>query len=49
MKSGVLLAGIVRANGQIVIPSGGDAIQPGDDVIAVTSGLHLQEIQDLLR
>ncbi|MBQ6986172.1 MAG: Trk system potassium transporter TrkA [Oscillibacter sp.] len=49
MKSGVLLAGIVRANGQIVIPSGGDAIQPGDDVIAVTSGLHLQEIQDLLK
>ena len=49
MKSGVLLAGIVRANGQIVIPSGGDTIQPGDDVIAVTSGLRLQEIQDLLK
>ncbi len=49
MKSGVLLAGIVRANGQIVIPSGGDAIQPGDDVIAVTSGLRLQEIQDILK
>ena len=49
MKSGVLLAGIVRANGQIVIPSGGDAVQPGDDVIAVTSGLRLQEIQDILQ
>ena len=49
MKSGVLLAGIVRANGQIVIPSGGDAIQAGDDVIAVTSGLRLLEIQDLLQ
>ena len=49
MKSGVLLAGIVRANGQIIIPSGGDAIEAGDDVIAVTSGLHLQEIHDLLK
>ena len=49
MKSGILLAGIVRANGQIVIPSGGDAIQPGDDVIVVTSGVHLQEIQDILK
>ena len=48
MKSGILLAGIVRANGQIVIPSGGDAIQSGDDVIVVTSGVHLQEIQDIL-
>ena len=49
MKSGVLLAGIVRANGQLVIPSGGDAIRAGDDVIAVTSGLRLQGIQDLLQ
>ena len=49
MKSGVLLAGIVRASGQIIIPSGGDTIQPGDDVIAVTSGLRLQEIQDILQ
>ena len=49
MKSGILLAGIVRANGQIVIPSGGDAIQSGDDVIVVTSGLRLQEIQDILK
>ena len=49
LKRGALLAGIVRANGQIVIPSGGDAVQPGDDVIVVTSGLRLQEIQDILQ
>ncbi len=48
LKRGVLLAGIVRPNGKIVIPSGGDSIQAGDDVIAVTSGLRLREMGDLM-
>ena len=47
-KPGVLLAGIVRPNGKLVIPSGGDSIQGGDDVIAVTSGVRLQRIEDIL-
>ena len=49
LKDGILLAGIVRQNGRIVIPSGNDVIQPGDDVIAVTSGRPVQEMSDLLR
>ncbi len=49
LKNGILLAGIVRENGQIVIPSGGDMLQPGDDVMVVTTDTTLQEIGDILR
>ena len=48
LRDGILLAGIVRQNGQIVIPSGSDAIQAGDDIIVVTSGLRLQALADIL-
>ena len=48
MKSGILLAGIVRRNGQIIIPSGNDVIQPGDDVIVVTTDTSLRDIRDIL-
>ena len=48
LKSGILLAGIVRRNGQIVIPSGNDALEALDDVIVVTTGT-LQEIHDILK
>ena len=47
-KSGILLAGIVRQNGQIVIPSGDDYLQLNDDVIVVTTGTTLQDIHDIL-
>lgn len=49
LKSGILLAGIVRKNGQIVIPSGADAIQEGDDVIVVTTHTALQDIRDIVK
>ena len=49
LKSGILLAGIVRRNGRIVIPSGGDALESGDDVIVVTTGMALQDIRDIFR
>lgn len=49
LRSGILLAGIVRRDGRIVIPSGGDALQAGDDVIVVTTDTSLQEIGDILR
>lgn len=49
LRAGVLVAGIVRRNGQIVIPGGGDAIHAGDDVIVVTKDAALQEINDILR
>ena len=47
LKSGILLAGIVRRNGRIVIPSGGDMLEAGDDVIVVTTDTTLQDIHDI--
>ena len=41
------LAGIVRRNGRIVIPSGGDMLEAGDDVIVVTTDTTLQDIHDI--
>lgn len=49
LKSGILLAGIVRRNGGILIPSGNDVLNPGDDVIVVTTDTTLQDIHDILR
>ena len=49
LKSGILLAGIVREDGQIVIPSGNDALELHDDVIVVTTDTTLQDIGDILR
>jgi len=48
LKSGILLAGIVRRNGQIVIPSGNDVLEAHDDVIVVTTST-LQDIHDILK
>ena len=48
LKSGILLAGIVRQNGQIIIPMGGDSLQIGDDVIVVTAGKGIQDLRDIL-
>lgn len=49
LKSGILLAGIVRQNGQIIIPSGEDYLQSNDDVIVVTTDTTLQDIHDILK
>ena len=49
LKSGILLAGIVRQNGRIVIPSGNDVLNANDDVIVVTTDTTLQDIHDILR
>ena len=49
LKSGILLAGIVREDGQIVIPSGGDVLRPNDDVIVVTTDTNLQNFEDILK
>lgn len=48
LKNGLLLAGIVRQNGSIVIPSGNDALRLYDDVIVVTTDTTLQDINDIL-
>ena len=49
LRNGLLLAGIVRQNGRIVIPSGMDALYAHDDVIVVTTDTTLQDIHDILR
>ena len=49
LKRGLLLAGIVRQNGQIVIPSGGDALEAHDDVIVVTTDTQLDDLRDILQ
>jgi len=49
LKSGILLAGIVRRDGRIVIPSGGDVLEKRDDVIVVTTNTTLQDIRDILK
>ena len=49
LKSGILLAGIVRQSGKIVIPSGGDVLHPFDDVIVVTTRTSLQKIGDIFQ
>ncbi len=41
LRKGLLVAGIVRRNGQPVIPSGNDALQEGDDVVIVTTDTTL--------
>ncbi len=49
LRNGLLLAGIVRQNGKILIPSGGDALNPYDDVIVVTTDKTLQDLTDILQ
>ena len=49
LKSGILLAAIVRQSGEIVIPSGNDSLQTGDDVIVVTTDTALDDLRDILR
>ncbi len=46
---GLLVAGIVRRNGQPVIPSGNDALQEGDDVVIVTTDTTLHSLRDIVK
>ncbi len=48
-RKDVLIAGIVRADGSVIIPSGKDVLQPGDDVIVVTTGTDLTDLRDILK
>ena len=45
----MLLAGIVRQNGQAIIPSGSDTLQPGDDVVVITTGARINDLRDILQ
>ena len=48
IKSGILVAGIVRRSGRIVIPTGDDVINQGDDVIVVATATGIQDIRDIV-
>ena len=48
LRKGLLVAGIVRRNGQPVIPSGNDALQEGDDVVIVTTDTTLHSLRDIV-
>ena len=47
IKSGVLVAGIVRTDGSIVIPTGADMLCVDDDVIIVTTDTSLRDLRDI--
>lgn len=49
IKSGILVAGIVRRSGRIVIPTGDDVINQGDDVIVVATDTGNQDIRDIFQ
>ena len=49
IKDNVLLAGIVRRSGEIIIPSGKDSLMVGDDVIVVTTTPNLQDISEIIK
>ena len=48
LKRGLLLAGIVRQNGQIIIPAGDDELHRYDDVIVVTTDTQLDDLRNII-
>ena len=48
LRRGLLLSGIVRQNGQIIIPYGNDVLHLHDDVIVVTTDAQLEDLRDIL-
>lgn len=49
LKDGLLVVGIVRRNGETVIPSGDDALSEGDDVVVVTTDTTLHALRDIVK
>lgn len=49
LKPEILIGGIVRRNGDIVIPDGNACLMAGDDVIVVTTNTTLRDLEDILR
>ena len=48
LENGILLACIVR-NGNVIIPTGNDAIMVGDTAILVTTSSQIKEIREILK
>lgn len=49
IRSGILIAGIIRYGKKTVIPTGSDSIEVGDKVIVLSSGHKLSDLKDILR
>lgn len=47
LKSDLLVCSIIRKN-KVIIPSGQDSIMAGDSVVVVTTGRHLNRLEDIL-
>ena len=47
IKPNILITGIIRGR-KAIIPSGGDVILPGDNVIVLAAGKQLQDLSDIL-
>lgn len=48
LKKNLLIGGIVRKNGKVIIPGGNDAVEAGDDVIVVTTDKTLTDLEEIL-
>lgn len=49
IKSGILIAGIIRSHKKAVIPTGNDSIAEGDKVIVLAADRRLSDLDDILR
>lgn len=49
LKDGLLIVGIVRRNGQTVIPSGDDFLSEGDDVVVITTDTTISALRDIVK
>lgn len=47
LKPNLLIAGIIRRN-RVIVPLGGDWIEPNDSVIVVTANRYLQDLDEIL-
>ncbi len=47
IKKDILIAGIIR-NQNTFIPSGSDAIMPGDNIIVIAKGRHLYDLSEII-
>ena len=47
-RQDLLVGCITRPNGEVIIPSGGDALQAGDSAVVITTLTGLRDIQDIL-
>lgn len=48
LKKNLLISGIIRENGRVIIPNGNDLIEAGDSVIVVTTNMFLSDIDEIL-